>query len=148
MEDILIQDYPAYREDEILALYDSVGWTAYTERPAMLRQAIERSLCVLAAYQDGTLVGLARAVGDGVSIVYVQDILVSPPYQRRGIGSALCGSLSAGADDRRHAAYRRLLPGHGPEQDGTAGLLRLCAPVLLSGANFRIGHCPGAKTGV
>lgn len=137
MEDILIQDYPAYREDEILALYDSVGWTAYTERPAMLRQAIERSLCVLAAYQDGTLVGLARAVGDGVSIVYVQDILVSPPYQRRGIGSALLRQLLARYaavyqlvlmtdDTPRTAAFYRSMGLSRMEQLGCCGFVRLC----------------------
>ena len=137
MEDILIQENPAYREDEILALYDSVGWTAYTERPAMLRQAIEHSLCVLAAYQDGTLVGLARAVGDGASIVYVQDILVSPPYQRRGIGSALLRQLLARYaavyqlvlmtdDTPRTAAFYRAMGLSRMEQLGCCGFVRLC----------------------
>ena len=33
--------------------------------------------------------GLARVVGDGHTVVFVQDILVRPQFQRRGIGSAL-----------------------------------------------------------
>ena len=37
----------------------------------------------------GRLVGLVRAVGDGHSIAYVQDLLVHPHAQRQGIGSAL-----------------------------------------------------------
>lgn len=39
--------------------------------------------------EDGALVGLIRVVGDGQTIVFVQDILVHPSCQRRGIGTAL-----------------------------------------------------------
>lgn len=84
-----IQEYKTYDETEILGLYASVGWTAYTEQPESLRRGFEASLLVLAAYEDGALVGLIRVVGDGQTIVFVQDILVHPSCQRRGIGTAL-----------------------------------------------------------
>lgn len=35
------------------------------------------------------LVGLIRVVGDGYSIVYIQDILVLQEYQNNGIGKKL-----------------------------------------------------------
>ncbi|HFI0507418.1 TPA: GNAT family N-acetyltransferase [Streptococcus suis] len=73
----------------VLDLYDSVGWTNYTDRPAMLQKSLEHSLFVLAAYEVDCLVGLLRAVGDGHSIVFIQDILVLPTYQRQGIGRHL-----------------------------------------------------------
>ena len=38
------------------------------------------------------LVGLARAVGDDASIAYIQDILVRPDMQRRGIGARLASA--------------------------------------------------------
>lgn len=47
----------------------------------------------MAAYENGWLLGLIRAVGDGYSIVFVQDILVFPEYQRKGVGSALLQAL-------------------------------------------------------
>ena len=50
-------------------------------------------LCILAAYEDEALVGIIRAVGDGHSILFIQDILVYPEYQRRGIGTALMKAL-------------------------------------------------------
>ena len=84
-----IREYKTYDETEILGLYASVGWTAYTEQPESLRRGFEASLLVLAAYEDGALVGLIRVVGDGQTIVFVQDILVHPSCQRRGIGKAL-----------------------------------------------------------
>lgn len=84
-----IKEYKAYNEEEILSLYKSVGWTAYTEQPDVLRQGFENSMLILAAYDDEKLLGIIRAVGDGATIVFVQDIPVFPEYQRRGVGTAL-----------------------------------------------------------
>ena len=84
-----IKEYNAYNEEEILSLYKSVGWTAYTEQPDVLRQGFENSMLILAAYDAEKLLGIIRAVGDGATIVFVQDILVFPEYQRRGVGTAL-----------------------------------------------------------
>lgn len=87
--DMEIRAYTEYNEAEILDLYASVGWTAYTDDPAALRNGFANSLLTLAAYEEATLAGLIRAVGDGHTVVFVQDILVRPQFQRRGIGSAL-----------------------------------------------------------
>lgn len=84
-----IKEYNAYNEEEILSLYKSVGWTAYTEQPDVLRQGFENSMLILAAYDAEKLLGIIRAVGDGATIVFVQDILVFPEYQRIGVGTAL-----------------------------------------------------------
>lgn len=84
-----IREYRTCNEQEILPLYTSVGWTAYTDAPDTLRQGFEHSLLTLAAYKNGQLVGLIRTVGDGYTIVFVQDILVFPEHQRKGIGTAL-----------------------------------------------------------
>ena len=88
-----ITEYGPYDEEEILSLYSDVGWSAYTQDPEALRGGFERSLTVLAARENGRLAGILRAVGDGRTIVFVQDILVRPEYQRRGIGSALLRKL-------------------------------------------------------
>ena len=86
---MIITEYKTYRESEILPLYESVGWSAYTSRPEMLRESYKGSLLTLAAYEGDDIVGIIRTVGDGVSIVYIQDIIVSPSHQRHGIGTAL-----------------------------------------------------------
>ncbi len=91
-----IKEYTKYNHDEIMNLYTSVGWTNYTNNPDMLANAYKNSLKVFAAYEnencdgiDGKLLGVIRVVGDGYSIVYIQDILILPEYQHKGIGSAL-----------------------------------------------------------
>ena len=50
METIAIKACEAYREREVLALYESVGWSAYYTRPELLREAFAASLCVYGAY--------------------------------------------------------------------------------------------------
>lgn len=64
-------------------------WSTCTDDPAPLDAAIAGSLRVVTAWDGGHLVGLARIVGDGLTIVYLQDILVRPAHQRRGIGREL-----------------------------------------------------------
>ena len=99
-----IKEYKTYKEDEIRALYAAVGWTAYTEDLPALERGFQNSLLVLAAYEDGELIGLIRAVGDGATVVFVQDLLVAPQKQRQGVGTAL---LKAVLD--RYSNVRQLL---------------------------------------
>ncbi|MBQ1328742.1 MAG: GNAT family N-acetyltransferase [Eubacterium sp.] len=84
-----LKEYKKYNEEEILQLYSEVGWTAYTDDMAVLRSGFENSLLVMAAYEGEELLGIIRAVGDGSTIVFVQDILVFPDKQRQGVGTAL-----------------------------------------------------------
>lgn len=84
-----IREITTYNETEVLQLYASVGWTAYTDQPEVLRKGFGNSLLILAAYENDRLLGLVRVVGDGYTIVFVQDILVFPEYQHKGIGTAL-----------------------------------------------------------
>ena len=84
-----IKNYSAYNEKEILKLYSSVGWTAYTDEPQVLKQGFQNSLLVLAAYEGEELLGIIRVVGDGVTVVFIQDLLVFPEKQRNGVGTAL-----------------------------------------------------------
>lgn len=98
-----IEEYAGYREGEILNLYASVGWIAYTRDPQTLRNAFENSLLTLAAYDGDRLIGILRAVGDGCTIVFVQDLLVHPDFQRKGVGSALLQSVMT-----RYAHVRQL----------------------------------------
>ena len=88
-----ICEYKQYIEQEILHLYASVGWTAYTDHPELLRKGFENSMLTLAAYEDDQLLGIIRTVGDGHTIVFVQDILVFPEHQRKGVGSALLQAI-------------------------------------------------------
>ena len=75
--------------DDVLHLYQAVGWTNYTNQPQMLEKALSHSLATYLARDDEEIVGLVRLVGDGFSSIFVQDLIVLPSYQRQGIGSNL-----------------------------------------------------------
>lgn len=79
--------------NDLLALYSDVGWTAYTSNPELLLTAYENSLKVISAWDGNQLTGIIRAVGDGCTILYIQDILVLNSYQRNGIGKQLMHDL-------------------------------------------------------
>jgi GNAT superfamily N-acetyltransferase len=75
--------------DHVVALYRSVGWSAYADHPERLRAALAGSTRVVTAHRSGRLVGLARVLSDGASICYLQDLLVHPDEQRHGTGRQL-----------------------------------------------------------
>ena len=86
---ISVRKQDVVKLEDVLHLYQAVGWTNYTNQPQMLEQALPHSLAVYLAFDGEKIVGLIRLVGDGFSSVFVQDLIVLPSYQRQGIGSAL-----------------------------------------------------------
>ena len=81
---------------EALALYESVGWAAYSRDLGLLVRAIRNSSFVVTARSvGGELVGLARAVSDDATICYLQDILVDPAFQGTGVGRTLLEAVQA-----------------------------------------------------
>lgn len=74
---------------DLKQLYSSVEWFAYTHDLETLQKAINNSLLVITAWNDDQLVGLIRVVGDGYTILYIQDILVHPDFQNKNIGTKL-----------------------------------------------------------
>lgn len=93
MSKVLLKKYSIYNEHEILPLYKSVGWSLYVNKPELLKRAYANSTFILGAYIEEKLVGIIRVVGDGVSIVFIQDLLVHEDYQRQGIGKKLLSAV-------------------------------------------------------
>lgn len=81
--------------EQLLHLYQSVGWDNYTSAPEKLKKGVESSLKVITAWADEQLLGLIRAVGDDFTILYIQDLLVLPEYQNQGIAFTLMKQLLA-----------------------------------------------------
>jgi len=85
----LVENWQDYDFKFILDLYKSVNWTNYTKEPDSLRKALENSTSVVLAIDEEIVVGLARSISDDISIHYLQDILVNPSHQRKGVGRML-----------------------------------------------------------
>ena len=98
--------------DETRMLYDSVGWAAYTDDLDALIRGLENSTVVVAARSGGKLIGLARIVSDRATIAYLQDVLVHPSFQRRGIATALVNRTFASFSRvRQHVLLTDAEPG-------------------------------------
>ncbi|MEL7626850.1 MAG: GNAT family N-acetyltransferase [Anaerolineaceae bacterium] len=82
-----------FQPHQVFDLYESVGWTAYTKDLPKLLRALEKSPLLISAWDGEELVGLIRALTDGETIAYIQDILVKPAYQGKGIGDELMSRL-------------------------------------------------------
>ena len=77
-------------------LYRIAGWVDENADCGFLAPALENSCAVCAAYDEaGKLAGMGRALGDGVSDAYVQDVVVAPEHRRRGVGGAIVRTLVA-----------------------------------------------------
>ena len=119
--------------DDLLKLYADAGWTAYTDHLDRLERGVAASLAVYTAWEGEALVGLLRAVGDGETILYLQDLLVRSSHRRRGIGRGLLERMTAdypqvrqkvlltdAADRRALDFYRACGWTQAEEQGGTA----------------------------
>ena len=101
MNNIEIKNGIIPNKDLVYELYSNVGWTAYTNDMDNLMEAIENSLRVITAWDQDKLIALLRIVGDGYSIIYIQDILILEDYQGIGLGSKLIQLILADYSDVR-----------------------------------------------
>lgn len=89
MENLVFKEDIILNVEDILYLYNDGGWSSYTKDIDSLIKSIKNSLKVISVWDNDLLVGLIRVVGDGHSIIYIQDILILQKYQNRGIGKRL-----------------------------------------------------------
>ena len=78
---------------DILDLYNDAGWYSYTANPETLIKGITNSMAVYTVWFEKELIGLARIIGDGFTIICIQDIIIKVKYRRMEIGSNLINMI-------------------------------------------------------
>ena len=53
------------------------------------KTVLNHSFSGVVAIDRNKVIGMARTVGDGCLILYIQDVVVTPPHRSKGIGQAL-----------------------------------------------------------
>jgi len=77
--------------EDFIRLKRSAG---FMERPVeLVKSALRNDLYDVVALVNNDVVGMGRLVGDGVMYWYLQEIVVLPEYQGRGIGTAIVNKL-------------------------------------------------------
>jgi ribosomal protein S18 acetylase RimI-like enzyme len=94
-DDISIALVRSWDTEEIVALYRAGGWWKDEYDPAEIPRLIRGSFAfvVAADTKRGRAVGMGRAISDGISDAYIQDLFVYPEYRRRELGTAMVSLL-------------------------------------------------------
>jgi GNAT superfamily N-acetyltransferase len=73
--------------EDFIFLRKSVGWGEMEIKLAS--NAIKNTLFIVTAIFENKIIGLTRVSGDGGYTVLIQDVIVLPDYQNKGIGKKL-----------------------------------------------------------
>ncbi len=73
------------------ALYVDAGWweAGYDEKTSFINKAVKGSFCFVGAFDKGRMVGMGRALSDGCSDAYIQDVVVHSSFRGQGIGKKI-----------------------------------------------------------
>ena len=76
---------------QFLMLRESVGWKGVEYQ---VEKALESGLYNVIVKDNNEVVGMGRLVGDGIMYWYIQDVIVNPKYQGKGIGKEIMRLLT------------------------------------------------------
>lgn len=78
--------------DEYISLCSSVGWKDFMNFE-VAETSIRNSVFCVIVKENHNVIGMGRIVGDGAIYFYIQDIVVHPNYQGKGIGKEIMQEL-------------------------------------------------------
>ena len=90
---------PSY--DEYKTLRDAVGWGQTDETSTT--KALNNTLYSLVALESNEVVGIGRVIGDGGLYYYIQDLIVCPNCQGKGVGKKLMAKLMEFIQSHTHS---------------------------------------------
>ncbi len=107
--------------DHLIRLYRQAGWwPRETEDAPLVSGIVSGSHRFLVARRESAIIAMGRAISDGVSDAYIQDVTVDSVFRRQGIGSRIVERLVEGlecdgitwigliAERKTHPFYRSL----------------------------------------
>ena len=113
--------------EELSALYRAAPLG--DKKPADLKRSFANSLYRCFVREHGRLVGVGRALADGVDCAYICDVAVLPSHQGTGLGKQIVGRLVA-----LSKGYRKIIlyavPGKEPFYR-KAGFLRMTTAMAI-----------------
>lgn len=80
------------------SLRNSVGWTIYRDLKAV-KKSLKNTLYCVCAFDADKIIGMGRIIGDHSITYYIQDVIVLPEYQKKGIGSKIMEKLMQYVED-------------------------------------------------
>ena len=82
-----------------------------------IEKGLEKTLFSVCLYDIDKLIGVGRIVGDGSIYFYIQDIIVIPEYQGKGLGKIIMNEVMQYLDDNaNHNSFIGLMAAEGVEK--------------------------------
>ncbi|SDL26057.1 Acetyltransferase (GNAT) domain-containing protein [Paenibacillus jilunlii] len=107
MEDKLELRHERPSVEQYLALRMEAGLSAMSAEGAEI--GLPRSIFAVTLYEEGSLVGMGRVVGDGGCFFQVTDIAVKPSCQGRGLGKIIMREIRSFLDTVPDRSYISLI---------------------------------------
>ena len=79
--------------EDYLALREAVGWGRLDEQ--VTARGLTHALFTVCLLHEGNVIGCGRVIGDGGLYFYLQDIIVHPEFQGKGLGKRLMEAILA-----------------------------------------------------
>ena len=73
---------------DYLQLRVAAGWGG-SPTEQQIESGLKNSLVTISAVYENRIIGMGRLIGDGFITCYIQDLIVCPEYQGKGIGKEL-----------------------------------------------------------
>ena len=91
--------------DSLKKLYQQAGWWQESDQTpdgnSWIDDLVKGSFCFVGAFAGSEMIGMGRAVSDGVSDAYIQDVVVMKERRGRGIGAAIIRKIVGFLQERR-----------------------------------------------
>ena len=85
----ILKDISSEDQAAMERLYRESGWIGPEDSAEFIAAGMANSAVAVAAYADGELVGMGRALSDNVSDAYIQDVAVSVAFRHNGVGGGI-----------------------------------------------------------
>ena len=91
---LLDQNEKRDHTEDVRALYLEAEWIAPEDDTAFIAPMLRNSFCIAGAFHEGRLIGMMRALSDGVSDAYLLDMVVLKKYRKNGIALRILDCLT------------------------------------------------------
>ena len=100
--------------EQFLSFRQAAGW--HVPSADAVEEGLRNTRYSVCVEADGEVIGMGRVLGDGVLYFYIQDVIVMPEYQKKGVGTRLMDAIMAHIDKcAKPTAYIALFSAKGME---------------------------------
>ena len=86
--------------EEYQVLRGTTDWFQLEDH--VVEKSLDNDLFSVCLFDDDKLVGIGRIVGDGAIYFYIQDIIVIPSHQGKGIGTLIMNEIESYLNDNAY----------------------------------------------